>query len=238
MSKQISNRELATIVARLLIKPDSIGQLDSQKKHLAFMTDIAQVVCDHCGGEIHYPADAFTGEPLIGIHGNDSLPADGGIWKTYDRDGSLFPEMETDFFAVAFLAKSIVVSDADFAGGIQEIQLRRDLVAQEILKTYPMETTITAELYDQDTILASCLNAMNTVFEFPNWCGRTLAEFWKKHSFTTNIQTSPTVIQYQTYHHNKEGVCAGNITLSDCLAATPQENGWRLPNGFTLRFIS
>lgn len=237
MSKQISDRELATIVARLLIKPESVGQLDSHEQHMGFITDIAQVVCNYCGGEIRHGADALTGEPFIGIHGNDSLPPDGGIWKPYDLDGTLFPEMETDFFAGAFLAKSIVVSDPDFAGGIQDIQLRRDLVAQEILKTYPGETRITAELYDQDTILAGCLNAMNNVFEFPNWCGRTLSEFWKKHSFTTSIQTSPTVIQYKTYHHNKDGVCAANITLSDCLAAAPQENGWRLPNGNTLRFL-
>lgn len=238
MSKQITNKELATIVARLLIKPQSIGQLDSQEKQLRFMSDIAQVVCEHCGGEIHHPASNFTGETIIGIHGNESLPADGGIWKDYDRQGELFSEAGVrDFFAEAFLAKTITVNDPDFVGGVQNIRANRGIVAQEILKRYPMDTKITTELYDLDETFASCLNAMTSLFEFPSWSGRTLAEFWKIHSNSAHTRARNfAVIQYSTYHQNKDGVCAGNITFNDCEAAKPSADGWVLPNGHTLRF--
>ena len=91
MSKQISARELAEIVTRLLTDTQTTGELDSSEAFHGFMTDIAQVVCDYCGGEIHHPADSFDDISYVGIHGNDSLPDDvGGIWQEYDKDGDLF----------------------------------------------------------------------------------------------------------------------------------------------------
>ena len=91
MSKQISAEELAEIVKRLLTDTDSTGELDDPGVYGSFMTAIAQVICDHCGGEIHLPADHTDGVWLVGIHGNDSLPsAIGGIWREYDPEGQLF----------------------------------------------------------------------------------------------------------------------------------------------------
>jgi len=89
MSKQITPTELATIVTTLLCNPDAAGELDSTEKFSAFMTDIAKVVCDHCGGQVMQPADHSVDIWLIGIHGNDSLPPDGGIWRNYDPEGEL-----------------------------------------------------------------------------------------------------------------------------------------------------
>lgn len=93
MSKQISAEELAEIVTRLLTDPVGTGELDDHGTFQSFMTAIAQVVCDHCGGEIHLPADDMAAKWLIGIHGNDSLPsAFGGIWREYDPEGELFDQ--------------------------------------------------------------------------------------------------------------------------------------------------
>ncbi len=90
MSKQITPAELATIVTNLLCNPEKIGELDSSDRFSAFMTDIATTVCDHCGGEVHHPADNWAdGKWLVGIHGNDSLPPDGGVWRNYDPEGDL-----------------------------------------------------------------------------------------------------------------------------------------------------
>lgn len=89
MSKQINAPELAEIINRLLTNPQGAGELENSNTFASFMTEIASVVCNYCGGEVKNQADAFTGEFLVGIHGNDSLPEGGGIWAGYDVDGDL-----------------------------------------------------------------------------------------------------------------------------------------------------
>ena len=91
MSKQISPEELAKIVTDLLTKPDVTGELDEAKTFSSFMTQIAQTVCDHCGGEVRVPASRLDDKWYIGIFGNDSLPEDGGVFANYDTEGELFP---------------------------------------------------------------------------------------------------------------------------------------------------
>lgn len=91
MSKQISPTELAKLVTTLLTDPASLGELDTDGKFSAFMTDIASAVCDHCGGEVRHAAQYTDDTWYVGIHGNDSLPADGGVWKDFDTEGELFP---------------------------------------------------------------------------------------------------------------------------------------------------
>lgn len=92
MSKQISSKELSEIVTRLLTDTQKTGELDDFNSFQEFMTDIAQVVCNYCGGEIHHPADPFDGTWYVGIHGNVSIPDKGGIWRDYDKEDELFPE--------------------------------------------------------------------------------------------------------------------------------------------------
>jgi hypothetical protein len=100
MSKQISAKELAEIVAKLLTDPAGAGELSAYETYQAFMTDIAVVVCDHCGGEVHHPAYGLDGIWTIDIHGNDSLPSGfGGIWWDYDKEGDLFEEGSPEWFA-------------------------------------------------------------------------------------------------------------------------------------------
>ena len=93
MSKKITADELAEIVKRLLTDTQTTGELDGFESFQGFMTDIAQVVCNYCGGEVSHQADALEGIWHVGIKGNESLPsAFGGIWREYDKEGELFTE--------------------------------------------------------------------------------------------------------------------------------------------------
>lgn len=78
MSKQIAAHELAEVVRRLLTDPESAGELESFGAFQSFMTDIADVVCKHCGGEVRLPANPLEDVWYVGIHGNDSLPDSAG----------------------------------------------------------------------------------------------------------------------------------------------------------------
>ncbi len=89
MSKQITNGELAEIVTGLLVGRLASEHLDSTEKYAAFMTDIANVICDHCGGEVSGMADNSEEQWMVGILGNECLPEDGGVWKDYDPEGEL-----------------------------------------------------------------------------------------------------------------------------------------------------
>lgn len=93
MSKQVNPQELAELVTKLLTNPDSVGELDTPEKFSAFMTDIARVVCDHCGGEVRHEAsrDGEAEEQwLVGVNRNDSLPEDSdGVWAGVDPEGEL-----------------------------------------------------------------------------------------------------------------------------------------------------
>jgi hypothetical protein len=90
MSKQLTPADLAKLVTALLTNPESVGELDTDPKFKAFVTDIAETVCNHCGGEVRNPADYLDDICYIGIHGNESLPPDGGVWKGFDTEGELF----------------------------------------------------------------------------------------------------------------------------------------------------
>src|SRR6218665_265287 len=101
MSKQVTAKELAEIVTRLLTDTEATGELEGFDAFQGFMTDIAQVVCDHCGGEIRHSAVPFEDIWYVGIHGNASLPDTlGGIWQQYDKEGELFDASTLTWFVV------------------------------------------------------------------------------------------------------------------------------------------
>lgn len=60
MSKQITPLEWSEVITGLLLKPELLGELDSQEKYLNFLGDLARVVTDHCGGAV---VDVHAGEP-------------------------------------------------------------------------------------------------------------------------------------------------------------------------------
>jgi hypothetical protein len=92
MAKIITAPELAAIVTGLLIGGET-SQIDEQNVFSGFMTDIASVVTQYCGGEVSDQAslDVLDNEAQwnIAIRANDSLPPDGGVWAPYDIEGSL-----------------------------------------------------------------------------------------------------------------------------------------------------
>tara|TARA_R110002124_G_scaffold128157_9_gene288587 strand:+ start:2277 stop:2624 length:348 start_codon:yes stop_codon:yes gene_type:complete len=97
MSKQINARELAEIVATLLVKPELFGEFDMPGQHCSFMEDIGRVVATHCGGQINGvdggsgdPSDRFNDDlgPLLSVAANDSLPSiNKNVWAYHDLSG-------------------------------------------------------------------------------------------------------------------------------------------------------
>lgn len=95
MAKQIDAKTLAEIVQRLLVDTESTGELDGFETYQGFMTDLAELVCNYCGGEPHGVAQLHGNTWSIEIAGNDSLPpAPGGIWREYDPHGEIFVGIE------------------------------------------------------------------------------------------------------------------------------------------------
>ena len=88
MSKQITATELAEIITKLLTDPKEI---EEASVFSAFMTSAAKLVCDYCGGRVLHPADNWPNKTwMVGIHGNECSPEDGGIWANYDKEGDLW----------------------------------------------------------------------------------------------------------------------------------------------------
>lgn len=85
----ITNGDLASIVSSLLCNPQR-DEIDDMGMFEQFCTDIAQVVCDYCGGEVAKAAvftcnekniDNFTSQYPLAISPNSSSPdEEGGIW--------------------------------------------------------------------------------------------------------------------------------------------------------------
>lgn len=280
MSKQISARELAEIVTKLLTDPDSTGELDGFETFQQFMTDIAQVVCDHCGGEIHNPPDLLDDVWYVGIHGNDSMPdAFGGIWREYDKEGELFTETSAEALAASGVtdycnqvcgggncgtgavcqygidhkthmppsnrnifmeimdAKSMSIEAADAFGTEDSVEVRRDLIAAELLSRYPADMVITREQYDADDDFGEAMIWLSPFFELPNWQGRTIGELLKAYPVGTDYELR-NVLQYRTNSPNKDGVHAKNITLAELRNASPlPESRWSLSDQATLRLV-
>lgn len=180
MTKQISNGELAEIVTGLLVGRLASEQLDSVERYSAFITDLARLVCDHCGGKVSaMPADNSCEQWLVGIHSNECLPEDGGVWGKFDLVGEMeAPEGDLECHrppessdnnptAVVWLEGGVVqwvasdcpmrylVLDADTDGGIESMEVT-------------MENGDTAEVIRSPyTLRADCL---------PAWVTRLVAE--------------------------------------------------------------
>lgn len=105
MSKQITPRELASIVSTLLIHPDYVGELAEAQTYMRFMEAIGAAVADHCGGDVsgvsgpncaHAEALAASRSAestvddgyMLAVHPNDALPdIASNIWSAFDPEG-------------------------------------------------------------------------------------------------------------------------------------------------------
>ena len=94
MSKLITPPELAEIVTALLVAPHLLGELSEQSAFGNFLQDIAQVVANHCGGEVAYVSPGeHSGSAseevglMVAIEPNDSLPSiRKNVWTYHDPD--------------------------------------------------------------------------------------------------------------------------------------------------------
>lgn len=75
----INAAQLQRLASKLVTAPETVGELDTADNYAEFLNDVAQVICDHCGGEIVHGATAQS--YLVTIGQNDSLPDDGGVWS-------------------------------------------------------------------------------------------------------------------------------------------------------------
>ena len=241
MSKQISSAELAELVSKLLTNPEIAGELAEFHAYKSFMTQIAQVVCDHCGGEVRNEADPLDDVWYVGIHGNDSLPPGSeGVWNQYDPEGELFDPEENvasaprDIFAELCTAVGITVGSTRATPVEQPLVVRRDLVASEILQRYPGDLKITAERFQANDSFGECLIWLHSHFSIAAWEGRLLAAFLGTYA-SNQDDPGANVVQYRTNDTNAQGTRLGFITLDDLRNATTLgESGWLLPDGSEL----
>lgn len=88
MGKQISAAELAQVVTTLLTAPESAGELCEAAQFSSFMTEIAEVVCTHCGGHVRHYASYIEDAWYVGIH--DTAPFDPeAVWAPFDPEADL-----------------------------------------------------------------------------------------------------------------------------------------------------
>lgn len=86
---KITNSELAALLTNLLTNPNS-GEMSTMGCFTQFMSDLADVVCNHCGGLVVADADAayigmtnddeFGDAYVLEVEPNESSPEGGGIW--------------------------------------------------------------------------------------------------------------------------------------------------------------
>ena len=82
MAKILTVGELVDIVSRA---PDEIDDVDQFQD---FIRDIAEVVTKHFGGDLGSVGDSLDDGLgcTIGIHINEDVPPDGGVYRKYDTD--------------------------------------------------------------------------------------------------------------------------------------------------------
>ena len=96
MAKTLTDKELADIISRATSDKRIIDCADSYKH---FLEDLTKLVCDHFGGDpgvVSAPYDIeknvidsdknIINEWTTGIHINECVPDDGGIYNYYDTD--------------------------------------------------------------------------------------------------------------------------------------------------------
>lgn len=250
MSKQRSAKELANVVSGILNGTTTTSPLGQHGAFQAFMTELAALVCAHCGGEVRMPAEQVDDTWYVGVHGNDGLPPDGGIWQDYDPEGELFDrcsDKRPNVFVDLMNGEIVATDDPSFRPDPEQILVRQDLVAREILSRLPADTKISRSSFEADADFGQALVWSSPHFDLSYWEGRTIGELLDayypgRHPERTNV------LQYPTVRANGDGIRAKNITLAEVRDALPVTNcitapgggvairGWQLPNGVTLWF--
>jgi len=227
MNRIVSATDLASIVSRLLTDPSGAGELEEAQAYASFMTAIAHVVADHCGGEIVSPASRTDKEWAVSIAPNDSLPETGGVW------GGCEAQSPRSLFEAILDATRVCCDD----GPAEELVVRRELVAQEYLGGLPRSLVLTRERVEEDALFGEALHWMASHFEVALWEERTLGEFLLCYQ-SGLVPEKANALMLRTERFNESGVKAEYVTIDALRHAVPTEAGaWRLPSGKVLRFV-
>jgi len=84
MAKILTDVEMAGIVAKAVGDP---GLIDCEDSYRAFLEGLADLLCDHFGGEhgdATEPDDALPW--TVAFRLNECVPEDGGVYRKYDTD--------------------------------------------------------------------------------------------------------------------------------------------------------
>lgn len=136
----LTNGDLADLLTVLLRNPDS-GEMAEQAVFAQFCTDLAQVVCNYCGGDVE-PAvalpqtsasydleDEFPRLYQMEVTPNESSPADGGVWNRIRQREVFAGNLTADgvFLRVEFVAPvgaTIQQKDSAFLAALaQQVEL-------------------------------------------------------------------------------------------------------------------
>ena len=83
MAKIITDKEMFQIVNDVINK----DELDDGTQYTDFLRDLAGVIAKHFGGKVGN-SDYEGGKYYVAFHLNEEVPADGGIYKNYDKDAT------------------------------------------------------------------------------------------------------------------------------------------------------
>lgn len=92
LTRSLSPRQLADLVSALLLTPEAVGELDEAQGYGAFVTGIAAVIAQHCGGTVvvdaHQQATEEGGAPQwrVKIANDPCVPdPDYNAWTYIER---------------------------------------------------------------------------------------------------------------------------------------------------------
>lgn len=90
MSRHVTPRELAAIVACILTVPEEVGELDELQPYLHFVEDIANVVANYTMVTVRSRPDNDFGRVLFQIEFDDPDPTreNQSVWAIADPEGS------------------------------------------------------------------------------------------------------------------------------------------------------
>jgi len=84
MAKILTEHEMAEIIHRAVHEP---GLIDCADSYGAFLEGLADLICEHFGGEHKNPSEPDEDLPwTVAFRVNECVPSDGGVFKDYDTD--------------------------------------------------------------------------------------------------------------------------------------------------------
>jgi len=86
VAKILTDKEMLEIVTEAVTNP---GLIDCSDSYRVFMEGLSNLICDTFGGEPGEVAEPDMDLDLpwtVGFHINELVPANGGVYRRYDKD--------------------------------------------------------------------------------------------------------------------------------------------------------